>query len=121
MKSISNYLLVGHSRDVMTGVWSGAPKLSPEQVREKLKGNSGLWLHAPRCGYPDVEELVFIIEALRLGKDLILTRRPNWVHDESMPTWRALRTNYATNKTVPLEVANEDLEGLVAVVLGGAR
>jgi hypothetical protein len=38
-----------------------------------------------------------------------------------MPTWRALRTNYATNKTVPLEVANEDLEGLVAVVLGGAR
>ncbi len=120
MKYISNHLLVGHSRDV-NGIWSGAPKLSPEQVREELKGYSGLWLHAPRCGYPDVEELVFIIEALRLGKDLILTRRPNWVHDESMPTWRALRTNYATNKTIPLEVANEDLEGLVAVASGGVR
>jgi len=121
MKSISNYLLVGHSRDVMTGVWSGAPKLSAEQVREELKAYSGLWLHAPHCGYPRVEELIFIIEALKLGKNLILTTRHQWVHDDGISAWRGLRDKYATNKIIPLEVANEDLEGLVAVVLGGAR
>jgi len=119
---ITKFLLVGHSLDEdVLRIWRGAPKLSPEQVREKLKGYSGLWLHSPSCGEPRVEELIFIIEALKLGKDLIITRRPKWGHDESMPTWRGLSEAYTANKTIPLVVENEDLEGLVAVVFGGGR
>ena len=121
MKSIANYLLVGHSRDVMTGGWNGAPKLSPEQVREELKACSGLWLHVPHWWCPNIAELIFVIEASRLGKELIITRRPEYVQDQGVTTWRSLRDEYATNKIIPLEVANEDLKGLVAVVLGGVR
>ncbi|NDB69133.1 MAG: hypothetical protein EB015_14205 [Methylocystaceae bacterium] len=117
---ITNFLLIGHSPDDgVLRIWSGAPKLSPEQVREELRGYNGLWLHSPRGWYPSIEELIFIIEALSLKKNLILTRCPKWGHDESMPIWRDLRAIYATHKTIPLVVENEDLEGLAAAVLEG--
>jgi hypothetical protein len=118
---ITNYMLIGHSRDPQFGGCQGAPNYSPEQVRQELKGYGGLWLHSSNVGHPNAAELVFIIEAVALKKNLIITRRPRLAYDESMSVWRGLREAYVTDKEIPLIVENEDLAGLTKLVEGGAR